>query len=89
MSSVSVRVRVRHDLDLDFSLAVGEIKVKMELLFKWDFAKSAEIRVQNEALANGFPPFPGKCKTYQGMQNLPHLTPFCIFMGASFRGANK
>ena len=69
--------RVRHDLDLDFPLAVGEIKVKMELRFKWVFAKSAEMRVQKVCPANGFPHICDFCKTSRGVQNLLHLWRFC------------
>ncbi len=59
--------------------AVGERKVKMALRFKWIFANSAEIIVQNEPLANCFPPICDFCKTYKGVKYFPHLGRFCEF----------
>ena len=52
-------------------------KVKMELCFKWIFAKSAEMRVQNEWGSNCFPPIPEKCKTSKGVKLFPYLGRFC------------
>ena len=59
--------------------AVGERKVKMALRFKWIFAKSAEMRVQNECLANGFPPIPGICKIFFEVIDFLPQRGFCEF----------
>ena len=53
--------------------AVGERKVEMELRFKWIFAKKRKSAPRFHCLANCFPPFPEKCKTYGEVEKvLPH-----------------
>ena len=45
----------------------------MALRFKRIFAESTELRIQNESLANGFPPIPGICKMFFEVENIPPL----------------
>ncbi len=55
----------------------GAGKVKSALRLKRIFAESAEMRVQNVPLANGFPPICDFCKTYKGVKDFSHLGRFC------------
>ena len=50
----------------------GAEKVKSALRFKRIFAKSAELRVQDKPLANGFPPIPGICKMFFEVIDFAH-----------------